>query len=156
MSLMIKTKIKLSQMKNKQLKNALTSIVIFLIFLAGIHIMLLEYILPANYQQTQLIYIYVFLGLLSVLGIGSIFLIHKNDDSLIGKGFLVFAIIKILGSFVFLLPWLMNQDDFTRPFVYQFFAIFFPTLLVETMVILRVVTAIEDEKTKLDENQLKK
>ena len=118
--------------------------------------MLLEYVLPKIYTQTAVIYIYVFLGLLSVLGIGAIFLIHKNDDTLIGKGFLAFAVIKILGSFVFLLPWLMDQDDFTRPLVYQFFAVFFPTLLVETMVILKVVSAIEDKKIKIDENQSKK
>jgi len=143
-------------MKNKQLKNSISFIIIFLIFLGGLHIMLLEYILPEIYKQYQVVFIYLFLGLLSVLGIGSIFLIHKNDDTLIGKGFLVFAVIKILGSFVFLMPWLMNQDDFTRPFVYQFFAVFFPTLLVETMVILKVVTAIENEKTKNDQNQVEK
>lgn len=118
--------------------------------------MLLEYVLPVVYNQINVIFIYVFLGVLSVLGIGAIFLIHKNDDSLIGKGFLAFAVIKILGSFVFLLPWLMNQDEFTRPFVYQFFAVFFPTLLVETMVILKVVSAIENEKEKNDQNQPEK
>jgi len=143
-------------MKNKQLKSSIYFIIIFLIFLGGLHIMLLEYVLPKIYSQISVLYIYLFLGLLSVIGIGAIFLIHKNDDTLIGKGFLVFAVIKILGSFVFLMPWLMHQDDFTRPFVYQFFAVFFPTLLVETMVILKVVTAIEDEKLNLDENQLNK
>lgn len=143
-------------MKNKQLKNSISFILIFLIFLGGLHIILLEYVLPEIYKQFQVIFIYVFLGLLSVLGIGAIFLIHKNDDTLIGKGFLAFAVIKILGSFVFLSPWLMHQDDFTRPFVYQFFAVFFPTLLVETMVILKVVNAIENEKSKNDQNQAQK
>ena len=143
-------------MKNKQLKSSIYFIIIFLIFLGGLHIMLLEYVLPKIYSQLAVLYIYIFLGLLSVLGIGAIFLIHKNDDTLIGKGFLAFAVIKILGSFAFLLPWLMDQDEFTRPLVYQFFAVFFPTLLVETIVILKVVTAIEDEKDNFDENQVKK
>jgi len=143
-------------MKNKQLKSSISFIIIFLIFLGGLHILMLEYLLPDVYKQFQVVFIYVFLGLLSVLGIGAIFLIHKNDDTLIGKGFLAFAVIKILGSFVFLMPWLMDQDEFTRPFVYQFFAVFFPTLLVETMVILKVVTAIEGEKSKNDQNQVEK
>ena len=118
--------------------------------------MVIEYILPETFKQFQVLFIYLFLGGLSLAGISSIFLIHKNDDSMIGKGFLAFTVIKILGSFMFLLPWLMDQDGSTRPFVYQFFAVFFPTLLVETMVILRVITAIEDEKTKNDQNQDKK
>ena len=143
-------------MKNKQLKNSLYLLVIFLIFLAGIHIMLLEYVLPEIYTQFQVIFIYVFLGTFSLLGIGAIFLIHNNDDTLIGKGFLVFTVFKILGSFLFLFPWLADQDEFTRPFVYQFFAIFFPTLLFETLIILKVINAIEAEKTTNDENQSEK
>jgi hypothetical protein len=143
-------------MKNKQLKNSLYLLVIFLIFLAGIHIMLLEYVLPEIYTQFQVIFIYVFLGTFSLLGIGAIFLIHNNDDTLIGKGFLVFTVFKILGSFLFLFPWLADQDEFTRPFVYQFFAIFFPTLLFETLIILKVINAIEAEKATNDENQSEK
>ena len=126
-------------MKNKQLKNSLSLLVIFLIFIGGIHIMLLEYILPKVYTQPQVLYIYIFLGLFSFIGISAIFLIHKNDDTLIGKGFLVLTVFKILSSFVFLYPWLENQDEFTKPFVFQFFAIFFPILLFETLIILKVI-----------------
>ena len=140
-------------MKNKQLKNSLSLLVIFLIFLGGVHIMLLEYILPEIYTQFEIFYIYIFLGLFSILGISTIFLIHKNDDSLIGKGFLVLTVFKILGSFVFLYPWLADQDESTKPFVFQFFAIFFPILLFETLIILRVINAIEEEKTINDKNQ---
>lgn len=143
-------------MKNKQLKNSLSLLIIFLIFLGGIHIMLLEYVLPETYSQIKVLYIYLFLGIFSVFGISAIFLIHNNDDTLIGKGFLVFTVFKILGSFLFLFPWLSDQDDFTRPFVYQFFAIFFPTLLFETLVILKVINAIEAEKEINDENQSQK
>ena len=118
--------------------------------------MLLEYVLPEIYTQFQVIFIYVFLGTFSLLGIGAIFLIHNNDDTLIGKWFLVFTVFKILGSFLFLFPWLADQDEFTRPFVYQFFAIFFPTLLFETLIILKVINAIEAEKATNDENQSEK
>ena len=118
--------------------------------------MLLEYILPEIYSQLGILYIYLFLGIFSILGISTIFLIHNNDDTLIGTGFLVFTVFKILGSFLFLFPWISDQDELTRPFVYQFFAIFFPTLLFETLIILKVIKAIEDEKIINDENQSKK
>lgn len=137
-------------MKNKKLKSALITILVFLMIFGGIHIMLIDYVLPESYKQLHVVYIYVFLGLLSLLGITAIFAIHKNDDSLIGKGFLAYTVFKILGSLVFLSPWLLEQDEFTRPFVYQFFAIFFPLLLVETMMIVQVVNTIEAEKSKND------
>jgi hypothetical protein len=143
-------------MKNKKLKSALISILVFLMIVGGIHIMLIDYVLPENYKQLQVAFIYVFLGTLSILGISAIFLVHKNDDSLIGKGFLAYTVFKILGSLAFLAPWLLNQDELTRPFVYQFFAIFFPSLLVETMLILKLVNLVEKEKIKNDQNQLEK
>lgn len=143
-------------MKNKKLKSALLSIIVFLMIIGGIHIMLIDYVLPENYNQIHVIFIYVFLGTLSLLGISAIFLVHKNDDSLIGKGFLAYTVFKILGSLVFLSPWLLEQDELTRPFVYQFFAIFFPSLLVETLLILQLVNTVETEKSKNDQNQLEK
>ena len=102
-------------MKNKQLKNSLSLLAIFLMFLAGIHIILLEYVLPEIYTQFQVVFIYVFLGVFSLLGISAIFLIHQNDDTLIGKGFLVFTVFKILAStfFTFIIG-LMLQTFYTK------------------------------------------
>lgn len=140
-------------MKNKQLKNSLITISLFLVVLIGLHLMLLDYVLPESYKQFDVIYIYVFLGLFSIFGVSAIFLIHKNDDALIGKGFLVYTVLKLLASVAFLLPRILHQDDFTRPFVYQFFGVFFPLLLVETMMILKIVQAIDGEKSKNEENQ---
>lgn len=139
-------------MKNKKLKQLLSLELFFMVFLAGIHFILLEYVLPAIYTQFKVIYIYLFLLSLSVLGTIAIFAIAKNDDTLIGKGFLAFTMIKIFGSLAFLLPFLMDQDDTTRPFVYQFFGVFFPSLLVETLVILKMTNHIDQESVKTDEN----
>ncbi len=140
-------------MKNKKLKQLLSLELFFMVFLAGIHFMLLEYVLPPIYTQFKVVYIYLFLLSLSILGTIAIFAIAKNDDSLIGKGFLAFTMIKIFGSLAFLLPFLMDQDDSTRPFVYQFFGVFFPSLLVETLVILKMTNHIDQESVKTDENQ---
>ncbi|PZE16661.1 hypothetical protein DNU06_12465 [Putridiphycobacter roseus] len=123
-----------------------------MVLLGAIHFLIAKYLLPDIYFNYRIIFIYLFLLPLSLLGTLAIFYIHKTDDSLIGKGFLAFTVIKILGSFVFLLPFLMDQDDFTKPFVYQFFAVFFPSLIVETFVILRMVNIVEAEKTTQVEN----
>ncbi len=143
------------KMKQNKLKQFLLLELLFMVFLGGIHYIVITNFLPPAYYDSKVLLIYVFLLALSLLGTWGIFAISKNDDSLIGKGFLAFTVIKILGSFAFLMPFLMNQDDSTRPFVYQFFAVFFPTLLVETLVILKLTNLAEAEKVKKDENREK-
>lgn len=133
-------------MNSSLLKNTLLTILVFFIFIGGLHMMLLEYVLPESYKRIDILYIYIFLLCLSEIGVLLLFLVSKNDETLIGKGFLTYTVIKILGSLVFLLPWLLNQDDFTKPFIYQFFGIFFPTLILETLVILRLVNAKTSKK----------
>jgi len=137
-------------MNRKALKNALSTLIIFFIFIGGVHILLLEYVLPEFYKQFQLIYIYVFLIVLSFIGVSLLFLVSKNDETLIGKGYLAYSVIKILSSAVFLYPWIANQDDFTRPFIYQFFGIFFPSLIIETLIILKLVNLKEEQNQKND------
>jgi len=137
-------------MNSKALKNALSTLIIFFIFIGGIHILLLEYILPDIYKQHQLIYIYVFLFSLSIIGISLLFLVSKNDETLIGKGYLAYSVIKILSSAVFLYPWIANQDDLTRPFIFQFFGIFFPSLIIETLIVLKLVNLKDEQNQKND------
>ena len=132
-------------MKNP-VKSLLTILFLFLIGLGGVHFLIANYILPEGYAQFQIVYIYLFLGVLSLAGFAAIFAIQKSDDSLVGKGFLAFTILKMVGSLLFLIPWITNQDEFTRPFVYQFFGVFFPTLLVETWLILRLLKINEAKK----------
>lgn len=133
-------------MNSSLLKNTLLTILVFFIFIGGLHMMLLEYVLPESYKRIDILYIYIFLLCLSEIGVLLLFLVSKNDETLIGKGFLTYTVIKILGSLVFLLPGLLNQDDFTKPFIYQFFGIFFPSLIIETLVILRLVNANTSKK----------
>jgi hypothetical protein len=144
------------RIKNNNLLGALKMLILFVVFLGGIHLLLLDYILPASYFQLQLIYAYLFLGGLSTLGIGAMFLIKKNDEGMIGNGFLVYTMLKIFASVGFLLPWLTDQNEFTMPFVYQFFAVFFPLLFVETLIIVRLTNSIARENIEANQNQLKK
>ena len=140
-------------MKREKLKQFLLLEILFMVLLGGLHYLILINFLPSVYLSSKVLLIYLFLLPLSLLGTWAIFAISKNDDSLIGKGFLVFTTIKILGSLVFLLPFILNKDEATKPFVYQFFAVFFPSLIVETMVILKLTNLAEAEKIKKQENQ---
>ncbi len=139
-------------MKSKKLKQLLLLETLFMVFLAGIHYLLLQSVLPENYLQFRIVYVYILLWSLSIFGTFAIFAIHKNDETMLGKGFIVFTVIKLLVSIVFLLPSILNQDDLTRPFVYQFFAVFFPSLLIETLVILRMINFVEVKKSENNEN----
>ena len=140
-------------MKNKRLKQLLSFELLFMVLLGAIHYLIAQYLLPEIYQDFRVVYFYIFLLSLSFVGTIAIFYIHKNDDELIGKGFLVYTVLKILGSFLCLLPFLLDKDASTKPLVFQFFAVFFPTLLVETLIFLKMINFIESQKTQLDENQ---
>lgn len=140
-------------MKKAKLKQLLLLEIMFMVLLGGIHYLIAVFLLPPPYLNYKVVFIYIFLLSLSLLGTWSIFTISQNDDSLIGKGFLVFTTLKIFGSLMFLLPFIMNQDETTKPFVFQFFAVFFPSLIVETLVILKLTNLAEAEKLEKQENQ---
>ena len=138
-------------MTRKQLTQLLLIEALFVVFLAGIHYLLLQSVLPAIYNDFRVVYIYLFLSFMSLIGIVGIYFIQKNDSTMIGKGFMVFIMVKLFASLAFLLPFLLNQDETTRPFVYQFFGVFFPILLVETILILQIVKYVELQNSEKKE-----
>ena len=126
-------------MKSKPLLNVIITLVVFFVITGGIHFLLLNFVFPLIYKNFQVLYIYVFLLILSITGISLLFLVKKNDQTLMGKGYLAYSVIKIMCSVVFLYPWISQHNDFTRPFIYQFFGVFFPSLIIETLIILKLV-----------------
>lgn len=64
----------------------------------------------------------------------------------IGKNYILYTVIKMILSIIFLLPWLLFKDDSSKPMVIQFFLIFFPFLLVETILLVRLLNLPLDEK----------
>ena len=100
-------------------------------------------------------WIFVFLIPLSFSGI---FFIQKRYEKTkkitsIGKNYLFYTVLKMILSVVFLLPWLLNKDESSKPMVITFFIIFFPFLLVETWLLVRLLNNPFDEKVKNEENQ---
>lgn len=132
----------------RKIKGPLKTILATLVFLGGIHIMLLEGVLPEDYADISLVYIYLFLLAVSILGVWGIFMVQKLNKEQMPMAILAYTVIKFLASILFLLPHLLNQTDFTRPFAYQFFAIFFPVLLVESIVFMKIVNSKDKENEK--------
>jgi len=52
---------------------------------------------------------------------------------------MILTIVKMIGSLAFLAPWLLYKDEFSRPFAIQFFMIFFPILLLETLILVKMI-----------------
>lgn len=123
-------------------KNVLT-LIAALIFLGGLHIMLLEYVLPKSYADIKLIYIYIFfliIGSLSIVGVAAV---KKYNKEQLLNALLAVTVLNFFASLAFLLPDLLNKTDYTIKFVYQFFGIFFSVLIVETLVFIRLVNSVE-------------
>lgn len=123
----------------KKIKNPVLTLLATFVFLGGIHIMLLDSVLPEQFASFRILYIYIFLFTVSVVGIWGIFIVQKLNKEQMPMALLAYTVIKFLASLVFLLPELLDQTDLTRPYIYQFFAIFFPVLLVESLVFMRIV-----------------
>ena len=98
---------------------------------------------------------YVFLVPVTVLGLYFVPLKYRKTGkvSAIGKGFVVYTAIKMILSILFLLPWLLNKDSSSKPMVIQFFSVFFPFLLIETFLLIRLLNSQFAEKNKNEENQ---
>jgi ABC-type iron transport system FetAB permease component len=120
------------------IKSAKPIVTVSLVLLSA-HLILLQFALPEIYRQSKFWAIYLFLVPMTL---GAIYIIvkekNKNANS-VGKNFFVYMAIKMLLILLFLSPWLVYQNEFSRPIVYQFFAIFFPLLFVETIVLVRLV-----------------
>lgn len=71
----------------------------------------------------------------------------------IGKNYIAYTVIKMVLSMAFLLPWLLNKDASSKPMVAQFFCIFFPFLLVETILLVRLLNTPLGEKKENEKNQ---
>ncbi|MBD3638292.1 MAG: hypothetical protein HUJ25_13145 [Crocinitomicaceae bacterium] len=98
---------------------------------------------------------YVFLVPVSALGMAYIAKRYSKSKKItsIGKNYILYTVVKMILSILFLLPWLLNKDESSKPMVIQFFIIFFPFLLVETILLVRLLNTPLDEKMKNEENQ---
>ena len=66
---------------------------------------------------------------------------------------MLYTIIKMLSSLVFLSNWIMNKNELTLPFVYQYFAIFFLILFVEVIFLLKMLKLEPSKSEKIEKIQ---
>ena len=114
-----------------------------------LHFVLLKNVLPEIYTLAQPWKIYAFLVPVEVLGLFWIYFKYIKDNTSASKNFMIFLILKLTGSLIFLMPYLFEKNEYTRPFVFQFFAVFFPLLVAE---ILFLVKMLNSEPEKIEKN----
>jgi hypothetical protein len=127
-------------MSKNFLRNEILKVIAFSVLVAGIHYFLLWKSLPSIYAEASPWRIYAFLVPITLLGV---FIIvkrfEKNHESVVNT-FMMFTILKMMAALVFLGLIMFYLKEPARPIVYQFFAIFFPFLFMETRLFLRMLS----------------
>ena len=119
------------------------SIIVFVIHLAAVLFFLEDRFSDGPWWLTH-----IYLGPVTIFGITLFFRKFEKEPKAAIRTFFVYSIIKMFGALLLLMPWLINKGDFSRPMVAQFFIVFFPYLLVETILLVRLLNQSFDEKIK--------
>lgn len=122
-------------------------LVLLTILFAAIHALSLLKVLPEIYLKAQPWLIYYFLVPIEVLGVLFIAKRFHVKKTSVMNNFMFLMMVKMLGAILFLYPWIYQKDEFTRPFIYQFFIVFFLFLIAEVTFIVRLL-AQSDEKNE--------
>ena len=133
------------------------SLSIFLFSAVGIFLIHLAVLFAIGkiYETPYWYLSYAFLVPISFLGIQIIIKRYQKSKKVtsIGKNYIAYTALKMILAIIFLLPWLLNKDETSKPMVIHFFVVFFPFLLVETILLVRLLNTPLDEKIKNEENQ---
>lgn len=127
-------------MSKNFLRNELVKLGVFIISLAIVHYLLLQFYLPALYMEVGPWQIYAFFVPLTIIGTVYIVSRFQKDHKSVANSFMIYTVVKILGALVLLGVLLFYIKVPSRPFVYQFLAIFFPFLFVETRLFVRMLS----------------
>jgi hypothetical protein len=88
---------------------------------------------------SRLISIHTFLFVLFLLVFIGLVLVRKVDPEKVGMTFLVGAVLKILASASFIMIVALPKTSESLPFAYHFFAIFFPVLILDSILVVKKV-----------------
>ncbi|NRA10376.1 MAG: hypothetical protein HRT57_00300 [Crocinitomicaceae bacterium] len=134
-------------MTNSFLRVSSPVLVVMALLIAG-HMAALFLGLPEIYLASKFWMIYLFIIPITLI---AIYFIHKSfikNSKSVAKNFFIYMMVKMIFTFAFLSPWLVWKDEFSRPMVFQFFAIFFPLLFAETFVLVKMLNPKSSEQTK--------
>ena len=127
-------------MSKNFLRNELLKVVAFAIFVAAIHYFLLWKVLPAEFAVSNPWRIYAFLLPITLLGVIFIVKRFQKDHTSVINTFMLFTVLKMMSALIFLGVIMFYLKEPAKPIVYQFFAIFFPFLFMETRLFVRMLS----------------
>lgn len=134
----------------KGVKGLYLRFTLFVFLLLTIHSLLLEKSLPQIYTEAKPWLIYLFLVPLEYLGILLITWRFKKQKTSAMNNFMLLMLAKMLGAIFFLSPWIFERDQFTRPFIYQFFTVFLLLLIAEVTFIVRLLQYGEEKNENFE------
>lgn len=143
-------------MTNKTLlKFSFKYLFITAIFLAAVHAFLVYNIDRFASVHENWWIIHLFLMGITLIGVTLISKSYQKTGEVrsIGKMYLLYTTVKILLALLFLTPWILVKDQPAKDFIMHFFAIFFPFLMIETLLLIRYLNGPVGENLRKDEIQ---
>lgn len=131
------------------LRNQLLFLTLFIALIATAHFLIIFNILPDLYQLTQPWFIYIFLFPLTVIGFVMINQRYLKDETSVVKSYMFYTTVKMVATLVFLSQWIFPKNQLTRPFLYQFFILFFVFLFLEIRVLVQMLN---NSTSKIEKN----
>lgn len=123
---------------------------LFVLLVLALHLVLLWKSLPEIYLESKPWLIYLFLIPIEILGLILITSRHRKKSTSVMNNFMLLMLAKMLGAIFFLSPWIFERDQFTRPFIYQFFTVFLLLLIAEVTFIVRLLQYGEEKNENFE------
>lgn len=136
-------------MSKNFLRNELLKVLLFAIILAALHFVLLLKLLPAEYSEARPWRIHAFLLPVTIAGVVFIVTRFKKEHTSVINTFMLFTVLKMIAALIFLGIIMFYLKEPGKPIVYQFFALFFPFLFMETRLFVRMLSY---SPTKIEKN----
>lgn len=121
--------------KNRFIKN-IVILAIFAFILCLLHF-LVYYFLPSEYKTGGIISMHIFLFVLTCIIYTLRNRIFKTVSVFAGYQFMGTSLGKIIVCCIFLLPELLNQNEKTYPYIFQFLILYFSYLFFEITIMVR-------------------
>lgn len=126
-------------MNNPFLRKQLIFITLFIGLIAFTHVLLIFKILPDYYKLTQAWSIYAFLFPVTVVAFILIYNRYRKDETSVVKSYMLYTTFKMVVTLVFIGQWIFPKNELTRPFLNQFFILFFIFLFLEIRILIQML-----------------
>lgn len=136
-------------MNDPFLRKQLMFLSLFIGLVGAVHAMLLHNVLPELYLSTQAWTIYAFLFPTTVIAFVLIYNRYLKDETSVVKTYMLYTTLKMIVTLIYIGPWLFPKNDLTRPFLNQFFILFFIFLFLEIRILIQMLN---NSSSKIEKN----